>query len=265
MVETIRVSERPFRLVFAETVQAKSGECYARPDWDLWTFEYILSGKGYLQISGESYSLESGDMYVLPKGLAHRYWADERDPWQKRFFMAEGRLVSYLLQLYRLDTAYYIQEPRGCHQWIDALHDLLKSGQPDMHEHGSILFHEFLIDLSRHINPPAKAYSEPIRNAMDFLRRNIEHPVRMDDVATAAGRSKSQLSRVFREEVGITPYDYLIRLRMDQARSMLTLTAFTIAEIADRLCYADAYYFSNAFKQRFGMSPKAFRNQSPER
>ena len=263
MVTARKVLEQPFTLVFAETVQAKPGECYARPDWDCWTFEYILSGKGYLQLAGETYTLEPGDMYVLPKGLAHRYWADEKTPWRKRFFVVNGSLVNHLLQLYRLDSTYYIPTCES-RQWFDRMYELHKSRSPESHERGAILLHELLISLSRRVNPPDRPYSQPVQKAVYYLRQHIEQPVRMDEVAVAAGRSKSQLSRVFRDEVGLTPYDYLIQLRMDQARSMLSLTAFTIAEIADRLCYADAYYFSNAFKQRFGMSPKAFRNKVAE-
>jgi AraC-like DNA-binding protein len=248
----------PFRLLSAETVQAKPGEGFERSDWNCWTFEYILSGYGRFEIDGTSYALGPGDMYVLPKGMAHGYWGDSRDPWRKHFFVVDGPMVSQLLAAYHLETTYCF-ETCGALHWFSACHDLIRSGTSDMNDKATLLFHEFIIHLANLQKSGDPAYSGPVDKAISYLNANVENPISMDDVAQEAGRSKSHLSRVFSSEVGVTPYDYLIGLRIDLAKTLLSLTPFTIAEIANRLCYADAYYFSNAFKQRMGVSPKAFR------
>jgi AraC-like DNA-binding protein len=57
------------------------------------------------------------------------------------------------------------------------------------------------------------------------------------------------------------PYTYLLRERLTLARQLLETTPMPVKEIADRLRYADQYYFSNAFKKETGLSPTAFREQ----
>jgi len=77
--------------------------------------------------------------------------------------------------------------------------------------------------------------------------------------------SKPELIRHFKKGYGNTPYKYLINLRINHAKNMLTNDNFSVYEIAEFLCFSDQFYFSNIFKQHVGLSPlqyrKKFRNE----
>ena len=73
--------------------------------------------------------------------------------------------------------------------------------------------------------------------------------------------SESYLTRTFRRDLGIAPWEYLTRYRIEQAKALLRVTNLTVTEIAHRVGYNDSAYFSRVFHQETGRSPVTFRRQ----
>ncbi|UNK17862.1 helix-turn-helix transcriptional regulator [Paenibacillus sp. N3/727] len=78
-------------------------------------------------------------------------------------------------------------------------------------------------------------------------------------LAKIAGIPPSQLSQMFKEELGITFSDYLILYRMDKAKELLQNTDLKIFEIAERLRYQNSQNFIRTFKKAHGMTPGDYR------
>lgn len=78
-------------------------------------------------------------------------------------------------------------------------------------------------------------------------------------LATAASVSRTTLARRFTELVGEPPMTYLTEWRMALAADMLAEPAATVATVARRVGYSDAFGFSSAFKRVLGVSPSAYR------
>jgi len=74
--------------------------------------------------------------------------------------------------------------------------------------------------------------------------------------------STAHFSRVFKASTGQAPRDFLIGARLSQARHLLTETNLAVGEIAERLDYADVFFFSRQFKQKTGLSPLQYRNRN---
>jgi AraC-like DNA-binding protein len=70
--------------------------------------------------------------------------------------------------------------------------------------------------------------------------------------------------RQFKTYFGISPYEYLMRKRIEAARLMLRHSDLLIKEIAARLQFSDQYYFSNYFKKKTGMSPAHYKTHSSQ-
>jgi len=70
------------------------------------------------------------------------------------------------------------------------------------------------------------------------------------------------LSRIFKEDMGISPWDYLHRFRVQKARELLLLTDAPITSIAAEVGYEDVGYFARAFRAISGVSPRNYRRQS---
>lgn len=95
--------------------------------------------------------------------------------------------------------------------------------------------------------------------ALRFMRAHLGEPISLSDIAAAVGLSPYYFSRRFREEVGDTPANCLINLRVQQAQLWLRTGDMTVEEIAERLGYSNPSSFSNIFTQKTGMTPRQFR------
>lgn len=80
-----------------------------------------------------------------------------------------------------------------------------------------------------------------------------------NELAELCGYSVGYFRRAFTKALGKSPIKYIISLRMSNALSMLRSGFFTVSEIALKVGYNDVYYFSNAFKHEFGVSPTRWR------
>ena len=88
----------------------------------------------------------------------------------------------------------------------------------------------------------------------------FSEPTTLDWLSERSGFTPQHLNRVFRGLLGVTPLQYLNRMRMERAASLLADGRLTIKAIAREVSFDDPYYFSRQFKQHFGRSPAQYRD-----
>ena len=103
--------------------------------------------------------------------------------------------------------------------------------------------------------PPKADTVARLHYAAEILRSRLENPPSQIELAQLVGIGHSTLSKRFREVFGITPFAYLTRHRMEQAESFLRRPDCTVAEVANRVGYANPAQFAAAFKRHFGITP----------
>ncbi len=101
---------------------------------------------------------------------------------------------------------------------------------------------------------------ERLARAMRFVREHAHEMISVEDIARAAGISRSLLERKFREAFGRSPWDQVLQLRLRQAEQLLSQSRLNIAEIAERTGFGAPEYFSAVFRKLTGTSPRAARN-----
>jgi signal transduction histidine kinase/AraC-like DNA-binding protein len=104
--------------------------------------------------------------------------------------------------------------------------------------------------------------NELTRQTVAYLRQNCaDEFLSRAVIAAHVAVSESYLTRTFRRDLGIAPWEYLTRYRIEQAKALLRVTNLTVTEIAHQVGYNDSAYFSRVFHQETGRSPLAFRRQ----
>ena len=101
--------------------------------------------------------------------------------------------------------------------------------------------------------------SDIVRRVRDIYMEAMSNPPSTAQLAERLGVSRATLDRAFAGDIGLSPAKMLMRLRLDEAKRMMSSTDLTFAEIADRLGYCNAAYFTNTFKESEGVSPKKWR------
>lgn len=108
-------------------------------------------------------------------------------------------------------------------------------------------------------DPEAKRIT---RQAIAYIGRNLDKPLRREEIAAYVHVSEGYLSRVFRREKGVSLKEYIIEERLLMAQSMLCNTTLPISLIAVRVGYSNFSQFSQSYRTRFGRSPSAERKNA---
>ncbi|MFE6795372.1 AraC family transcriptional regulator [Paenibacillus chitinolyticus] len=94
-----------------------------------------------------------------------------------------------------------------------------------------------------------------------YLSRNYRQPISFEELARQLNYSQQYISRKCKEQTGLSPLDYVIRFRMEDAKALLAGTMATQQEIASHVGYPDLIYFSRMFKKYTGMTPGQYRKR----
>lgn len=98
---------------------------------------------------------------------------------------------------------------------------------------------------------------------IDYLEDHHTEDVSLSTLSQTLYISPTYISRVFKEETGDSPINYLIKIRLERAKELLERDMnITVKEAASQVGYSDAYYFSKLFKKYYGRSPSTFLHKS---
>jgi transcriptional regulator GlxA family with amidase domain len=112
--------------------------------------------------------------------------------------------------------------------------------------------HQSVVHESRIPNPRVQVVT-------DFMNANLHRGIRLAELAGAANLSPSRFSHLFKTQTGLSPGEYLRRLRMENARHLLATTLLSIKEIMAMVGYNSKSHFVRHFRRSFGLSPSGYR------
>lgn len=101
-----------------------------------------------------------------------------------------------------------------------------------------------------------------IKRSLAYLHQNYQRPLTRQEIAEALSLSEDYFSRTFHVELGISPWDYLNRYRIGQAKQLLLSTAHPMQWISRQVGFSDPAYFSRVFRRLEGQTPTAYRKQN---
>ena len=261
----------PFYLEMAGISYCDATYRIKRQDSTETVIEYIVEGRGYLNVDGENYAATAGDVYILRKKTNHTYWSDARYPWVKIFFNIRGSLAELILGEYQLGKRgeVVLEAPELEQDFRDMLADLSDStlGQTERFDRAAVKFLDIVIKLAniRRAHGAHKdnlmSVEKEMNTLVEYITMNPRRIVGNQELADVIFRSKDYVIKRFFANFGATPYDYQIQQKMFSARNMLANTNLSVKEIAASLGYEDQHYFSFMFKKRCGMSPTQYRKK----
>ena len=99
-----------------------------------------------------------------------------------------------------------------------------------------------------------------VESVLVYLSRNYADPeLNVEAVSSRFHISASQLRRLFQQEVGVSPGQYIMRLRLELAQNLLRHECLPVREVATRAGFSSEFYFSRVFKQKIGVPPSEFK------
>lgn len=106
------------------------------------------------------------------------------------------------------------------------------------------------------------ASSKQVADAIDYIYVHLMERITINDLAAAICVSPAHLSRIFKQETGISVSEYIRQRKIDMAKNLLRFSAYDFADIAAMLSYSSQSHFIQHFRSQVGMTPKTYRDQN---
>ena len=104
-----------------------------------------------------------------------------------------------------------------------------------------------------------------VRKVKEYIRSNLKNDITIEQIADLTHLNPDYTTRIFRNITGMTIRGYLIKKRMERAKTLLQTTGLSVSEVAMESGYDNFSYFIRVFRQYFGVTPKQFRRESEQR
>lgn len=232
-----------------------------RTDSDLNALEFIIDGKGYLDIDGQNLVPEKNDIFFLKVGSNHRYKSDDVTPWHKLWIVFTGDFADSLINCYLPENTYLFKNCDAVKKYFEEIVEISRQDIPYdvmVNKITISLMHIFMYIRNRVLTENADL-PEIIRKKLD---ESVENAFNLDNLCNSINYSKNYVINVFKNKYKITPYQYFLDKKIDAAKTYLTHTNVSVGNISKTLHYADQQYFSSSFKKAVGCSPLEYRRKT---
>lgn len=100
-----------------------------------------------------------------------------------------------------------------------------------------------------------------LQQVIDYIDQHLHQEIQIADLAKVAKMSHFYFCHLFKQSTGISPYQYLIRQRIERAKQLLQQGEMAISEVALECGFSNQSHFTRRFQQSTGLTPKVYRNQ----
>ncbi|MBF0245966.1 MAG: helix-turn-helix transcriptional regulator [Planctomycetes bacterium] len=215
-----------------------------------------------LSAGGSEGEVSAETLVLWPPGAGHDYGASGGD-WDHSWIHCNGERVREALRSAELPLDHPLtpSEPESFVRDLEKIYEELTGPHPDSIIAGNLL-ENTLRKLSRGLGrppQPGRCVPEAFLGLRQQLARHPQQIVCLADLARAVNLSVPHFSAQWKRHFQVSPIEDLIRMRIERAKYLLLDNNRRVCDIADAVGIADAFRFSKLFRQRVGLSPRAYR------
>jgi len=235
-----------------------------RDSFPFWAVEFVIQGRGKLELDGQTFSLVPGFLFSYGPGTTLRITSDPASPLVKYFIDISGPDAPKVLSEHGLPTG-AVAQSLAPGELIPLFDDLIRHGllcsalSVRIMEATLSLLLLKILDTSVPPGNSGSLSSETYRRCLSFIENHWQEVNSLKEISSACHIDPAYLCRLFRQHHGLSPYQLLLRIKLNQATILLGEKGSTVQQIAEKLGFCDAFHFSRLFKKTFGVPPTEFR------
>ena len=222
-----------------------AGHSYGPSVREYYLLHYIKSGCGVYKCNENTYTLRSGQVFLIKPEEQTYYQADYSEPWEYIWIGFDGTLSE------KFDSLPYVFEMKS-RLFYDIL--LCQGFTNCKEEFLTAKLFEIYCELFDSIGKPRKDY---VRQVCDYINFNYANDLSVQSMAEMLKLERTYFSKIFKEKMHESVQDYIINIRLNKALGFLE-NGSNVSEAAQLCGYHDVFNFSKMFKKRYGVSPKHF-------
>jgi AraC-like DNA-binding protein len=228
---------------------------------------YCYSGKGWFETPQGRFEVNPNQFFILPDNQLHFYGADANDPWSIYWIMFSGRFSKEIAAIDKIDDCFKPTSLFHCQKFLDLFNETFNA-LSEGYTFSNLLFANMnlweilMLFIHQVIDRNKNRKDLPMEQIINYMKKNITKKITVREMASIISCSPSRFYSLFKSQVGYSPIDYFIHLKVQSACNYLNTTNLRIKEIAPLVGYEDQYLFTRNFKKNMGMSPKSYREQT---
>lgn len=231
--------------------------------------QYVTDGEGTLECNGRAYHLSKHTLFLLPKGVHVKYYAAKENPYHYYWISFSGVYADILLSQSGLSASSPVRNvpdpviKRSFKRIYDCLRRSQEESAVDCSLQPKILasFYDiFAVLLENKSAARPHSANELINRAIDVMNNEFSDGITVTDVCAKLFLNRTYFSVLFRKYMNVSPGEYLLNLRFNEACKLLKQTSLSVQAVAEGVGMAPNAFFK-LFKSRMNMAPGAYRNE----
>ena len=230
---------------------------------------FCLNGKGSCETRNDIFPIEANQFMLLSPNQFYRFQADPETPWSINWIYFNGNMANQLnanfdLKQFEKPTHLGINQ-QASETWNKIHSSLTESFALENINYANLnLYH--LISLLLLLNKETKnvqSDEDQLEQSIAYMKKNLHTHLTVDALARKFNYSSSHYSTLFKQKTGLSPIDYFIKLKIQNACQLLNKSNLIVKEVAQKVGYDDPFYFSRMFKKITGKSPIEYKGGLP--
>lgn len=231
--------------------------CVERDNYNSILALYVLDGDITILQNNAQLDAQKDELLLIDCYKAHKYFTKDRAHTLWVHFDGDN---SY--EWFSEITAQKGQKIKCTRQTAEYIFNIIRYIKQNQSEYDiSNELYSLLCNISKknHMNYENKK-ADCVEAAKNFILSNYDKNISIADIAKMVHMSVSYFSKIFRQNTGFSPYDYMLTVRLDKAKEMLRQTDNSIESIAYKTGFNSTSNFIYFFRKETGVSPLKFRN-----
>ncbi len=226
---------------------------------------YISSGKGHFFFDDEDTVVSHGNIVLFRPGEKQLYYYYLEESTESFWVHFTGYEAANLFDALSTEKrVFFIGDSSDFPTRCDRIIREIQAKRINYQEISSLLFRELILVIGRYLSEEGSVNSDTlneVERAINYFNDNFTQEINIKDYASARHMSASWFIRNFKTITKLSPLQYIINLRITNAKALLINTDYPISKIASVVGFENALYFSRIFRKHTGMSPIEFKKK----
>ena len=231
---------------------------------------YVVDGKGEFNIQGQRFPVKPNDFVIINPQVEHTELSSPDEPLEYIVLGINGLSFSNLTPVSEGGHPFSFfnlrDEQKDILRYLNAMVQEATSQSMSYELVCHNLLEILLIKILRHqhfdleVGKQSKA-TKDISFIKHYLETYYHESIQLEDLASMTHLSRCYISHSFKKEIGMSPMEYLIDIRIKESKILLRTTNYSISQVADIVGFTTPTYFSKQFRKSTGISPTDYREQ----
>lgn len=223
---------------------------------DAFIMTFVLDGKTEYRIGAKTYLFQKNDIFLFPPKAVHSGRTSRDNPWNFVYIVFRMEMNEATKAFFEKPVLIWRSASETLKkQFLDAVQ--VWSGKTALHQvKCKLLCTEILYDLLLSSLPYNNVpHIQKLEKTRAYLQDHFRNEININALADSVDMSISYYRHLFHQAYGCSPMQYLMDLRIENARDLLLSGEVNVTEAAHLSGFNDIYYFSSLFKRKTGYSP----------